>query len=72
MHHDDSKKVIDFRKFVGLCHFLDCYNRKLVGFKDVSATDEVRLDNSKILQSVRKCRNVSEVKTTYEPAMISY
>ena len=57
MHHDDSKKVIDFRKFVGLCHFLHCYNRKLVGFKDVSATDEL---------------NVSEVKTTYEPAMISY
>ena len=60
MHHDDSKKVIDFRKFVGLCHFFHCYNRKLVGFKDVSGTDEVRLDNSKIQQSVGKCRNVSE------------
>ena len=60
MHHDDSKKVIDFRKFVGLCQFLHCYYRKLVGFKDISATDEVRLDNSKILQSVGMCRKLKQ------------
>ena len=59
-NRDASKKVNDFRKFVRLCQFLHCYNRKLVGFKDVSETDEVRLDNSKILQSVGKCRNMSE------------
>ena len=59
-NHDASKKMNNFRKFVRLCQFLHCYNRKLVGCKGVSATDEVRLDNSKILLKI-KLRNV---KTT--------
>ena len=45
--------VNDFMEFVRLCQFLHCYNRKLVGLKDVSATDEVRLDKSKILLKMK-------------------
>ena len=51
-NHDASKKMNNFRKFVRLCQFLHCYNRKLVGFKGVSATDEVRLDKSKTFMAV--------------------
>ena len=32
---------------------MNCYNRKLVGFKGVNATDEVRLDNSKIILKMK-------------------
>ena len=59
-NRDASNKVNDFRKFGRLCQFLNCYNKKLVGFKDVSATDEVRLDNSKIQQSVGMCRTLKQ------------
>ena len=51
--------VNDFMEFVRLCQFLHCYNRKLVGFKDVSATDEVRLDNSKNSSETENVRNVN-------------
>ena len=51
-NHDATKKMKDFGKFVRLCQFLHCYNRKLVGFKGVSATDEVRLDNSKTFMAM--------------------
>ena len=32
---------------------LHCYNRNLVGFTDVSATEDVHLDNSKILLNMK-------------------
>ena len=58
-NHDASKKMNNFRKFVRLCQFLHCYNRKLVGFKDVSATYEVRLDSSKYSSETENVRNVN-------------
>ena len=41
--YDASTEVNNFSKFVGFCEFQHCYNRKLVDFKDVSATEEVHL-----------------------------
>ena len=45
--HEVSGLIDIFSKFVMLFQFLPSYNRKLVGIKDVLATEEVRLDNSK-------------------------
>ena len=47
MEYGASTLVDIFRQFVMLCQFLHCYKRKLVGFKDIRATDEVRLDDCK-------------------------
>ena len=45
--HEASGLIDIFRKFVMLCQFKPSYNRQLVGIKDVLASEEVCLDNSK-------------------------
>ena len=59
--HEASGLIDIFRKFVMLCQFKPSYNRKLVGIKDVLASEEVRLDNSK--KSIKgKQENLKEQK----------
>ena len=54
-----------------LCQFYPSYNRKLVGIKDVLASEEARLDNSK--ESIKgKQENLKEQKNlTIELALLT-
>ena len=56
-------------KFALLFQFYPCYNRNLVGSKNVMGTDDVHFGNSKNFLSVEELENILKI-TSIEPRSI--
>ena len=56
-------------KFALLFQFYPCYNRNLVGSKNVMGTDDVHFGNSKNFLSVEELENILKI-TSIEPRRI--